>query len=93
MTRTLKLGARPLLGSTLLLTLSLAGCGGGGGDADSPSVAAPQEVESVPESAFASTEAMETYQRSLTLSDRSEPLELGDLTPPVDDRAEPVPIG
>ena len=91
--RTMKFRASPLLGWTLLLTFSLAGCGGGGGDSESAAVIAPQDVGSVPDSAFSSTEAFVTFQRSLTLSDRSEPLEIGDLTPPVDDRAEPIEIG
>jgi len=50
-------------------------------------------VETVPASAFASTEAAFVFHRTLTLSDRAEPLEIGDLEPPTNDHAEPVEIG
>lgn len=86
---------RQLVGaSALLLALSLAGCGGGGSDAaGSATTAAPAAVETVPDSAFASTEAAITYQRTLTADDRAEPLQIGNLKPPTNDRIEPVDIG
>ena len=88
--RTVALRARQLGGSLLLLTLLLSGCGGGGSDVMPAEAAAPTAAASVPDSAFASTQAFMAFQRTLTPDDRAEPLQIGSLVPPTDDRAEPV---
>jgi hypothetical protein len=82
---------RPGLLTALALGLALAGCGGGGsgGDADTPAAAPAAGVASVPDSAFANTEAMGAFQRNLTADDRAEPLQIGSLPVPTDDHAEP----
>ncbi len=79
------------------LALALTACGGGGSDVaatDQPAVATePAAVAAtVPDSAAASTAALVAYELTLSKDDRSEPLNLGNLILPVDDRAEPSPI-
>ncbi len=70
--------------------LALAACGGGGGDVAAADQSAA--ATSVPDSAAASTASLVSYELSLSLNDRTEPLNLGNLTLPIDDRAEPTPI-
>lgn len=81
-----------LTGSALLIAFSLVGCGGGSDAAPMAAEAAPPVVAAVPDTAFATTEASLAFQRALTADDRAEPLQIGTLTPPTNDRAEPVEI-
>lgn len=84
-------------GCVLLAALSLSACGGGGGGggADSgvttPIAAAP--ADTVPPSAGASTQAFVTFEQGLGASDTADPLELAGFLPPIDDHAEPFPVG
>lgn len=71
------------------IALVLGGCGGG---ADS-STAASADADSVPPTAAASTQSFVEYQMGLQASDTIEPLKLQQLLPPIDDTAEPTPIG
>lgn len=98
--KTARRGAK-LGGSASMLVLALSGCGGGGGSdvetaaptTPAPATTTPAASDTVPESAFASVDAVLTFQRTLTADDRAEPLQIGNLKPPTDDHAEPVPIG
>ena len=70
-------------------SLSLGACGGGGSTAASTDGAA---AAAVPDSAAASTASLVSYELALSPTDRAEPLTLGALHLPTDDRAEPTPI-
>ncbi len=69
--------------------LSLGGCGGGGEGVASTDVT---PATTVPDSAAASTASLVSYELALSPNDRAEPLNLGALRLPTDDRAEPSPI-
>ncbi len=71
--------------------LALAACGGGGGG-DMAGADPSATATTVPDSAAASTASLVSYELGLSPNDRTEPLNLGNLTLPIDDRAEPTPI-
>lgn len=67
--------------------LALAACGGGGGNV--AAIDQPTAATTVPDTAAASTTSLVSYVLGLSPNDRAEPLNLGNLTLPTDDRAEP----
>lgn len=76
-------------------TLALGACGGG---SDAPAVqggpaVTASDAGSVPASAMASPEALVSFQQSLAVDDRIEPLSLQQLLPPLSDTTEPVSVG
>lgn len=77
---------------TLGTALALVACGGGN-DATEAQSAVPAAAEPVPAAAMASSESFVVYQQSLAVDDTIEPKALQDLLPPLDDTAEPTPLG
>ena len=71
------------------IALGLSACGGGGGDTPSALAAS---ADSVPTSAGASARAFSDYLKAMTPSDSTEPLLTQGFVPPIDDKAEPLPI-
>jgi hypothetical protein len=80
---------RIALACALASGLALGACGGGG---DASASTDSSAATTVPDSAAASTAGLVSYELALTPNDRSEPLNLGALQLPTDDRAEPTPI-
>lgn len=84
---------RPQLGLMVCAVLALGACGGG---SDVAEVQAPPPATAsgtVPDSAMASALSFIQFQQGLAISDTIEPLTLQKLLPPLDDTAEPIPIG
>lgn len=84
--------ARGALGASVALAaaFALAGCGGGG----SNSIDTATTTEAVlPPSAGADAPAFTNYTSTLQPNDEGEPVALGDFVPPLDDTAEPTPVG
>jgi len=83
---------RPVLGA-LFAAAVLTACGGGGGGDDAPPPAPPATVE-VPGSASASVDGLIAYLKELVASaaDMLEPVDVGAVTPPGSETAEPTPV-
>ena len=80
----------------LLACVALAACGGSDSPAGPSGNAAPPggaTAADVPEAALGSAQAFIDYQRSLQSEDTVEPLRLQQQLPPLDDTAEPTPLG
>ena len=79
--------------------LCLSGCGGGSdSDSDTAVDAAPPPAQAssdqtVPASAGASTSAFLSFEQGMKQTDTADPLQLSSFLPPLDDHAEPMPIG
>jgi hypothetical protein len=87
MSHSIRLKQAAALGGVLLAAVVLAACGGGGGDSS------PATPDAVPPSAGTSTQSFFAFQQGLAQSDTAEPMQLADFLPPIDDTAEPFPLG
>ena len=83
---------RPQLGLMVCAVLALGACGGGSEVAE-VQAAPPATASEVPDSAMASALSFIQFQQGLAASDTIEPLTLQKLLPPLDDTAEPIPLG
>jgi hypothetical protein len=87
MSHSIRLKQAAALGGVLLATTVLVACGGGGDGAS------PMAPDTVPPSAGTSTQSFVTFLQGLDKSDSAEPMELAGFLPPIDDTAEPFPLG
>ena len=78
--------------ATVALTVGVAACGSSSDDGSPAPGPAPAPASEIPPSAGVSVVTFIAFLQGLAASDTSEPLALGNFTPPTDDAMEPQPL-